>query len=160
MKEDAMTKINRKFAFVAGLGFMAASIALALPISTAVAQELSNETVGWVDQGLLQATTTAGGQPLKLLPRDGKPQITIELATVEPGGHTGVHSHPVPIVVYVLEGELEARHSDMVHRYKAGDVVIEPVDTPMQAVNPGSVPTKLLIVIIGEEGLPNGVAVQ
>jgi hypothetical protein len=30
----------------------------------------------------------------------------------------------------------------------------------MQAFNPGSVPTKLLIVHVGEEGKPNGVAAQ
>jgi quercetin dioxygenase-like cupin family protein len=155
-----MIRINRKFTVVAGLGLMAASVAFAVPISTAVAEEPSNETVGWEDQELLKATKTAGGQPLKLLPRGGKPQITVELATVQPGGHTNIHSHPVPIVVYVLEGALEAHHSDMVHSYKAGEVAIEPTDSPMQAFNPGSVPTKLLIVIIGEEGMPNGVAAK
>ena len=155
-----MTGINRRLALLAGLRFLAASTAFAIPLSAAAAQELSNETVGWVDQELLKAISTAGGQRLKLLPRGGEPQITVELATVEPGGHTGIHTHPVPIVVYVLEGELESHHSDKVHSYKAGDVVIEPIDTPMQAVNPGSVPTKLLIVILGEEGMPNGAAVQ
>ena len=155
-----MIMINRKFTLVAGLGFMAASVAFTVPISTAAAQEPSNETVGWVDQELLKATSTANGQPLKLSPRGGKPQITIELATVQPGGHTNIHTHPVPIVVYVLEGALEAHHSDMVHKYKAGEVAIEPIDSPMQAFNPGSVPTKLLIVIIGEEGLPSGAAAK
>jgi quercetin dioxygenase-like cupin family protein len=151
-----MIKINRKFTLVAGLAFMAASVAFIVPTSTAVAEEPPNETVGWQDQELLKATSTATGQALKLLPRGGKPQIIMELATVQPGGHTAIHTHPVPIVVYVLEGALEVKHSDMVHNYKAGDAVIEPFDTPMQAFNPGSVPTKLMIVIIGEEGLPNG----
>lgn len=142
---------------IAGVG---AILLFAVPVSAVAAEELPNENVGWVDQELLKATSTAGGQPLTLLPRGGKPQITVELATVQPGGHTGLHTHPVPIVVYVLEGELEAYHSEMVHKYETGEVVIEPIDSPMQAFNPGSVPTKLLIVIIGEEGMPNGVAVE
>jgi quercetin dioxygenase-like cupin family protein len=155
-----MIKIKRKSALGLALGFVAAGTVLAMPVSRALAEDLPNETVGWVDQELLKATSTAGGQPLKLLPRGGTPQITVELATVQPGGHTGLHSHPVPIVVYVLEGELEAHHSGAVHKYKAGDVAIEPVDSPMQAVNPGNVPTKLLIVIIGEEGMPSGAAAE
>ena len=153
-----MITINRKFTLVAGLGFMAASVAFTVPISTAVAEEPANEAVGWEGQDLLMATTTSKDQPLKLLPRGGKPQITVARATVQPGGHTNIHSHPVPIVVYVLEGALETHHSGMVHNYKAGETAIEPTDTPMQAFNPGDVPTKLLIVIIGEEGLPNGAA--
>lgn len=30
----------------------------------------------------------------------------------------------------------------------------------MQAFNPGGVPTKLLVVMIGEEGKPNSIAVK
>ena len=158
--EDAMTKINRRFTLVAGLGFIAASALFAVHLSTAVAEEPSlKEAVGWDTQVVLKATLTADDQPLKLL-QGGKPEITTAIVTVQPGGHSNIHSHPVPIVVYVLEGALEAHHADKVRNYKAGEALIEPINSLMQAFNPGSVPTKLLVVMIGEEGKPNGVAAK
>ncbi len=82
------------------------------------------------------------------------------LVTIQPGGHSNLHTHPVPVAAYVLEGTLETRFGDEVHSYKTGEAVVEPMNTPMQAFNPGEVPTKLLVVMIGQEGQPNSAPVK
>jgi hypothetical protein len=53
-----------------------------------------------------------------------------------------------------------AHHPDEVRTYKVGEALIEPIGSLMQGFNLGSVPTKLLVVMIGEEGKPNGVAAK
>jgi quercetin dioxygenase-like cupin family protein len=129
---------------------------LSLIVSTAIAAEPDHKARGFETRPLLKATQTAAGGPLKS-PASDKMEITSLIGTIEPGGHSSLHSHPVLTFVYVLEGELEV-HSDKVRRYKAGDAVIEPIDHKVQAFNPGTVPTKLLIVFVGEEGKPNSIA--
>jgi hypothetical protein len=42
----------------------------------------------------------------------------------------------------------------------AGDAWIEPIDALNQVFNPGSVPAKVLVVQVGEEGKPNSIAAQ
>lgn len=60
--------------------------------------------VGLRTTTVLQTTTTAQGQPLQFpLFRNQFTGVLFELA---PGGCVGRHRHPVPNVVYVMEGEL------------------------------------------------------
>ena len=126
----------------------------ALFISAAVADEAANKAVGFETKPLLKANQTAAGEPLKF-PQSGKPEITSAMATIQPGGHTALHQHPVVTFIYVLDGEFDIHQGDSVLHYKAGDAVIEPIGSLMQNFNPGTGVTRVLVVYVGEEGKPN-----
>ena len=128
-------------------------------VPTALAQELSHGAMGFEGKVLLKTTRTANNKPATL-PSGGTAEITSMLISIEPGGHSSLHSHPVPVIAYVLEGSLETRFEGAVRSYKVGEAVVEPMNTPMQAVNPGESPTKLLVVFVGQQGTPNSVAVK
>ncbi len=123
------------------------------------AQEMSHEAMGMDAKVLFKTTRTATDQPLQL-PTGGAPEVSSVLITIQSKGHSSLHTHPVPVVAYVLEGVLETHVEGVVRTYKAGEAVVEPMNTPMQAANPGDTPTKLLVVFVGQEGEPNSVAVK
>ena len=130
------------------------SATFALFFSAAAADEAANKAVGFETKPLLKANKTAASEPLKL-PDPGKPEITSVIATIQPGGRTALHQHPVITFIYVLDGEFDIHQGDSVLHYKAGDAVIEPIDSLMQNFNPGSGVTRVLVVYVGEEGTPN-----
>jgi quercetin dioxygenase-like cupin family protein len=109
---------------------------------------------GFDAQPVLKSTKTADGDPLQL-PTTGQAEIVSVIGTLEPGGRTARHKHPVPVFVYLLEGELEVQTEGGEPRlYKTGEAFLESVDRWHQAFNNGSSPTKILVVFIGEEGKP------
>jgi len=89
---------------------------------------------------VLQTTTTAQGQPLQFpLFRNQFLGVLFELA---PGGRVGRHRHPVPNVVYVLEGQLTVEADGQPARaYRAGEAFSEG-DHWHDGINNGSVPMK------------------
>ncbi len=103
---------------------------------------------------LMQATKTSIGQDFQypLL----RPQITMALLKIAPGGQTGRHMHPVPIVLYVLEGtftQATEGHGEKV--LNAGDTVVESMNTWHNGMNRGMTTAKAIAVVIGEEGKPS-----
>ncbi|OLD42014.1 MAG: hypothetical protein AUI83_19965 [Armatimonadetes bacterium 13_1_40CM_3_65_7] len=94
--------------------------------------------VGFKSTTILQSQTTVTGQPIEFpLFRNQFTGILLELA---PGGETGVHLHPFPLAVIVLEGtvtvEMEGHPPGV---FNAGQAFVE---TTMKA----------LLVFAGEEG--------
>jgi quercetin dioxygenase-like cupin family protein len=139
--------------------YLAAATFVTLFLSAAVATEADKSAVGLDAKPILKANQTVIGGPLKY-PGTGKPEITSLIVTIQPGGHTNLHQHPVVTFVYVLEGEAELRVGDKSFHYKAGDSWVEPIDTPNQLFNAGTVPVKNLVVFVGSEGMPNSMAMQ
>lgn len=108
---------------------------------------------GFTTEPVIKSTTNRDGEPI-ILPT-GTAEITSVIGTLEPNGRTPLHQHPVPVYVYVMEGEVELRtEGDDPQRYAAGEAWIESQGALHQAHNVGETPAKLLIVIIGEEGQP------
>ena len=108
---------------------------------------------GFTTEPIIKSTTNRDGGPITL--PTGTTEITSVIGTLEPGGKTALHQHPVPVMVYVLDGEVEVRtEGGEPHRYTAGEAWIEAQGTLHQAFNVGDTPAKLLIVVIGEEGQP------
>lgn len=127
-----------------------ASALLVLPFSAALAQDDALPQ-GFTTESVLKSTTTADGDPLQL--PSGTPEIVSVIGTLEPGGQTARHQHPVPVYVYVLEGELEVRGDEGEPRtYSAGEAFLESVNRWHQGFNTGDAPTKILVVFIGAEG--------
>jgi len=111
------------------------------------------QAVGVRSTTLLQASTTPSGQPIEFpLWRN---QFSASLVEIAPGGQVGRHMHPVPVLVYILEGELTVETEGQQPRtYKAGQAALEVVNTWHNGLNRASVPLKFLAIFAGEEGKP------
>jgi quercetin dioxygenase-like cupin family protein len=138
---------------------LATSATLALFLSAAVADEAANKAVGVEATPLLKANQTVVGGPLKY-PTTDKPEISSAIVTIQPGGRTSLHQHPVVTFLYVLEGEMDIHVGEKTLHYKAGEALIEPIDVLNQVFNASSAPTKVLVVQVGEEGKPNSIAAK
>lgn len=102
---------------------------------------------------IMQSSTTPSGQPLEF--PVFRNQFTASLVEIAPGGQVGRHMHPVPVMVYILEGELTVETDGQQARtYKAGQAAIEVVNTWHNGLNRSSVPLKFLAIFAGEEGKP------
>jgi quercetin dioxygenase-like cupin family protein len=103
---------------------------------------------------LLRSGSNAEGAQIEY-PAVAQPEVTATFTTLQPGAKTPRHMHPVPIFVYVLEGTLEHRADGRQPRtYAAGEAFVEGQNLWHEAANTSGTPTKLLGVIMGEQGKP------
>lgn len=129
-------------------GLLVASPALADSTTTGAAKSPTapRSTV------LLQTTTHSNGEPI-VYPT-GTPQVTVRVTEIPPGVDTGVHNHPIPLITYILAGELTIRGvSGAVHVYKKGDAFVETAEFH-RGINEGRDAVRLLAVYAGEVGAP------
>ena len=116
--------------------------------------------MGIVSEDLIPATSTnVLGDPIAY--PTGTPELASWTATFEKGGRSSRHQHPVPMYVYVLEGELEVQVADgEPYRIAQGQAIIEPQNRTVQAFNVADGPTKILVVAMAAQGQPSGVNVE
>jgi quercetin dioxygenase-like cupin family protein len=134
--------------------FLAALAAL-LIAGVASAQDNAIET-----ETLLQTGTTVVDQPIAAYP-DGTPEVTSLILTIAPGGETGWHTHPVPLFVHVLEGEVTVDYGAKgVNTYSTGTTFMEAMDWPHNGMNRTDAPVRIFTVYIGEEGVPGSQPVE
>jgi quercetin dioxygenase-like cupin family protein len=137
--------------FAAGVCFM-------LPFSAALAQD-DALPAGFQTEPVIKTSVTRDNDPI-VYPT-GSPEIVSVIGTIEPGGRTPLHQHPVPVYVYILEGEVELRtEGGQPYRYKAGEAYIEALDRDHQLFNVGAQPARVLVVFVGEAGKPTTIAAQ
>jgi len=143
----------------ASRAILAAAVLAMLPLSAAVAQD-DAMPAGFETEPVLRTSETRDKDPLRY-PTGGTPEITAVIASIEPGGRTPLHEHPVPTFVYVLEGEveLETEGGDP-HPYGAGGAYIEALDREHQLFNRGDATARLLVVFVGEQGVPTTVTAE
>lgn len=104
---------------------------------------------------LLSSGETVVGEAITY-PTGAPAKVTAQVMTLAPGQETGWHTHGVPVLGYVLEGELEVDYGPKgVKAFHAGDAVLEAISTPHNGRNVGSAPLKILAVFMGAEGLQN-----
>lgn len=105
-----------------------------------------------VIERLLWKSETAIGQALGTYP-SGTPAIVVDIVPLPPGAESGWHTHPVPVLGYVLEGQFTTDYGiHGVRSYKAGDVVLEAVDWPHNVKNHGVTMTRILVITLGTQG--------
>ena len=106
---------------------------------------------------VLQASTTPAGQPIQFpLFRN---QFIVRLIEMAPGSQVGRHMHPIPVLLYIMEGEFTVEADGQPARtYKAGQAAVEVVNTWHNGFNRGTVPAKFLVIYAGEEGRPTAVS--
>jgi quercetin dioxygenase-like cupin family protein len=115
---------------------------------------------GFETKSLLKTGKTRDNDPV-VYPKTEKPELISVIGTIQPGGRTPLHEHPVPTYVYVLEGELELQtEGAQPHQYKAGEAYIEALNRKHQLLNKGSGVARVLVVFVGEEGKPTTVTAK
>jgi quercetin dioxygenase-like cupin family protein len=128
--------------------FATAALSLILLAGTAHADPAMKTTV------LLKTSTTNIGQGI-VYPSHGTPEITTMVIELAPGAATPLHTHPFPLVGYILAGQLEVRGAGgRSHRYKAGDSFVEAVGRPHRGINIGPGPVRILVTVVGVKGVP------
>ena len=103
---------------------------------------------------LSKTSTSWDGSVIEAYP-DGKPEITISKITLPVGFELPVHKHVTPLGGIILEGELTVTKENGESKvFKAGDPIVEVMNTWHAGKNTGDVPTVLIAFYIGEEGTP------
>jgi quercetin dioxygenase-like cupin family protein len=111
---------------------------------------------GYPAKALLSTGTTVVGEPI-VYPA-GKPHVTAAIVTIAPGSKTIVHKHGVPMVAYMLQGELLVNYgADGTRTYKQGDALMEAMNVAHLGINNGAEPVHILVVYMGADGAPVGV---
>lgn len=143
-------RIGKKAAYLTQR-FAIGSLLLA-SLSTAA---LAGEPAYYPVQELLVTGKTVVGEDIKY-PTTGAPKITVAVVTVDPNSPAGFHRHPVPLVAYILEGELTVDYGEKgIKTFRQGDAVVEAMNLPHRGMNLGGGVVKLLAVYIGAEGSAN-----
>lgn len=104
-----------------------------------------------------KATSAANGQKLTYAKAE-KPEVTVALVEIPPGGDTGWHSHPIPVYAYILSGSMAVEvEGGGQYNFKEGEAILEVIDTPHIGRNMGKAPVKLVVFYTGMEGETNTV---
>lgn len=128
---------------------MLAAFALALLPLAAPAQE------AYPTRELLATATTVVGEPLRY-PTGTPARVTASIVTIVPGADTPLHRHPVPLVAYILAGELTVDYGSHGKRtFRKGDAFVEAMDVAHRGMNLGTETVSILAVYLGAEGVAN-----
>jgi len=91
----------------------------------------------------------------------GNARITAARLTVPPGGTVSLHLHPVPLFVYILQGEIIVDYGSRGTRtYRKGDAFVEAFEWPHHAANGGKGNVVILTVYAGAEGVGNSIPLE
>jgi quercetin dioxygenase-like cupin family protein len=109
---------------------------------------------------LLTTGKTLLGQTLAY-PAGAPAKVTADIISIDPGAETGWHEHDVPLLAYMLEGELTVDYgTDGTHVYREGDVIIEAIGTPHNGHNAGRGVVRMFAVFLGADGVPDTVEAE
>ena len=102
---------------------------------------------------LHSGTTSISGKALSY-PAMGSPKMILAQVVFPIGAKLPMHTHPAPILVHVLAGELTSeRPNGESVIYKAGDSFLEAPNSPHQITNIGKRPAIVYAVAAGAEGM-------
>ena len=111
-----------------------------------------------VVEELLKANKTLGGQTV-IYPK-GTPEMRVYRITLAPGAKIPLHTHPSPVIVYLLKGTLTNV------RIVDGQEIIDTVaaesgflegspNEPHYVINNGKIPAVSIVTFASVEGMPN-----
>lgn len=101
---------------------------------------------------LIKTSSSWDGSALPGYPK-GKPEINILEITIPPKTKLPVHKHPEINAGVLLEGELTVKtESGKVLHLKAGDPIVETVNTWHYGENDGNKPAKIIVFYAGITG--------
>jgi len=103
---------------------------------------------------LVRSNLSWDGTPLPAYPT-GQPEISILRISIPPGAQLPVHRHPVINAGVLVSGELTVvTKDDKTLHLKAGDPIVEVVDTWHSGRNDGAQPADIIVFYAGSPGTP------
>ena len=103
---------------------------------------------------LLHSSTTSSETGEAFSYPAGTPKLALAQVIVPKGGQLPMHTHPAPLIVHVMSGELTSeRLSGETAVYKAGDTFVEAPNSPHKVTNTGSTPTIFYAFFAGFNGM-------
>ena len=103
---------------------------------------------------LVKTTRSWDGKGLPAYPQ-GQPEITILRISIPAGTRLHTHSHPTINAGVLLSGQLTVVTTDgKTLQLKAGDPIVEVVNTWHYGINQGKVPAEIVVFYAGTSGTP------
>ena len=103
---------------------------------------------------LLHSSTTSSETGEAFSYPAGTPKLSLAQVIVPKGRQLPMHTHPAPLIVHVMSGELTSeRLSGEIAVYKAGDTFVEAPNSPHKVTNTGSTPTIFYAFFAGFNGM-------
>lgn len=91
----------------------------------------------------------------------GLARVTATRLTLPPGATVPLHTHPVPLFVYIIQGDISVDYGSRGTRtYHKGDTFVEAFEWPHRARNAGKGKVELLAVYTGAEGVQNAILLE
>jgi quercetin dioxygenase-like cupin family protein len=113
-----------------------------VPGASTVVKELAKTSQSW------------NGASLPAYP-SGQPRITILRISIPAGARLDTHSHPVINAGVLISGELTVLTSDgKTLNLKAGDPIVEVVNTLHYGINQGTAPAEIIVFYAGTTDKP------
>ena len=132
----------KRFLYAACLAFLLSSSAWALNADTVTVDVLAKTTSSW------------NGDTLPAYSK-GQPEVTILRIVIPPKMKLPLHQHPIINAGVLLKGELTVITKDKKTLHlKAGDPIVEVVDTWHYGINEGSEPAEIIVFYSGIQGEP------
>lgn len=131
-----------------------ACTAFLLPGCASVPTQTDAKAPAIVVKELIKTDKSWDGKVLPAYPQ-GRPQVTIRRITVPAGARLETHRHPVINAGMLLSGQLTVvtGNGKTLH-LKAGDPIVELVNTWHYGINQGRVPAEILVVYAGVVDTP------
>jgi quercetin dioxygenase-like cupin family protein len=115
---------------------------------------LADDSTGITVVTLAKASSSWDGRPLPSYPRN-MPEITILRITIPAGAILPLHEHPVINAGVLLSGELTViTEDDKKLLLKAGDPIVEVVNTWHSGKNTGDGPAEIVVFYAGSPDTP------
>lgn len=103
---------------------------------------------------LIKTTRSWDGAILPAYP-SGQPEITILRITIPAGARFELHRHPVINVGVLLSGQLTVvTAEEKMLQLKAGDPIVEVVNTLHYGINQGEAPAEMIVFYVGAMDTP------
>jgi quercetin dioxygenase-like cupin family protein len=142
IKETARTLATLSFILLLALGCATVRTRPQVKEDSIAAQQLVKTTRSW-DGKLLPAYPP------------GQPEVTIRRIILPAGARLETHSHPVINAGLLVSGQLTVINADgKTLHLKAGDPIVELVNTLHYGINEGRVPAEIVIVYAGAADMP------
>ncbi|HAR96414.1 MAG TPA: cupin domain-containing protein [Deltaproteobacteria bacterium] len=107
-----------------------------------------------VKEELVKTTQSWDGKALPAY-RQGQPEVTVLRITIPAGARLEAHHHPVINAGVLTRGQLTVVTTEGKTLYlKAGDPIVEVVNTGHYGINHGSVPAEIIVFYAGISGSP------
>lgn len=111
-------------------------------------------------QMLLETERTIADETIKY-PQAGQAKITASIITIPPGKSTGWHQHNIPLVGYIMSGELEMEYANGKRlTLKKGDALAEAMSVAHIGANLGKEPVQIFVVFMGTDTLSSTLSVE